>query len=50
MIGFWLLVVVGSGFEVVMVIRFFFYLVLVTGEFQREAQDLNLIPPIIYKY
>ena len=33
----WLLVVVGSGIEVAMVIKFF-YLVVVTGEFQRERE------------
>ena len=33
----WLLVVVGSGIEVVMVIKFF-HLVVVTNEFQRERE------------
>jgi len=33
----WLLVEVGSGFEVVVVIKFFLFVV-VTGEFQRERE------------
>ena len=38
----WLLMEVGSGFEVevVAVIMFFFFLVVVTGEFQRQRDRL----------